>query len=126
MHLEPERYSFTSCSACVHMSGRLDSTGTLQAYLLATLHFVKENWRCPSFDNAALHEVDADPHLRRITNKYTLGLMDQCFPQLLNESIALIEGAARECGSDREAADRVVTLVRSFFHCPRGLFRPQS
>ncbi|CAE7544328.1 unnamed protein product [Symbiodinium necroappetens] len=106
--------------------GRLDSTGTPQACLLATLHFVKENWRCPSFDNAALHEVDADPHLRRITNKYTLGLMDQCFPQLLHESIALIEGAARECGSDREAADRVVTLVRSFFHCPRGLFRPQS
>ncbi|CAE7653571.1 unnamed protein product, partial [Symbiodinium sp. CCMP2456] len=80
--------------------GRLDSTGTPQAHVLATLHFVKENWRCPSSEDATLREVDADPHLRRITNKYTLGLMNQCFPELLH------------------AADRVVTLMRSFFHCP--------
>ena len=93
-------------------SGQLDAQDKPQGYLLASLRFIERNWRRAELLEVTLQEVQASPHLERITAKY--GAMDG-FPGLVRESIRVLEEACAERGLDKAAAERVISSAGALF-----------
>ncbi|CAK9110725.1 C3H1-type domain-containing protein [Durusdinium trenchii] len=106
--------------------GCFEECNSPQTYVLASLKFIGENWLRSELDpdDVTWQDVNAKPHLQRMTQKYLESVTQKELERLLQTKTRLFEEACSLRGDDRMSADGVMSLMREFFGCDLCLLRP--